>query len=131
MELCRLWSADRATNYNGAGADADAAVNRTDHRARLSTGHTLDRAAIAQESHSHMMSAIDAAYQVLVSVGEPLHSNEIARRILAEGLWASNGKTPGATVDARIAVDIKAQGTASRFRRVGRSMFAAYTADQL
>ena len=77
-----------------------------------------------------MMSAIDAAYHVLIAAGEPLHSNEIARRILAEGLWAGKGKTPGATVDARIAVDIKTQGTASRFCRIGRSIFAANTAYQ-
>jgi restriction system protein len=72
-----------------------------------------------------MMSAIDAAYHVLIAAGEPLHSNEIARRILAERLWASKGKTPGATVDARIAVDIKTQGVASRFCRTGRSVFVA------
>lgn len=66
---------------------------------------------------------IDAAYQVLSEAGTPLHSNEIAQRMLAQGLWATKGQTPGATVDSRIAVDIKANGVASRFRRVGRSIF--------
>lgn len=71
------------------------------------------------------MNAIDAAYQILSDASEPLHSNEIARHMLERRLWSSQGKTPGATVDARIAVDIKMYGTASRFRRVGRSVFIA------
>jgi restriction system protein len=69
------------------------------------------------------MNAADAAYQILTEAGEPLHSNEIAQRILARGLWNTQGKTPGATIDARIAVDIKTHGVSSRFRRVGRSTF--------
>ena len=69
------------------------------------------------------MNAIDAAYQVLLDAGEPLHSNEIAQRVIARSLWHTQGKTPGATIDARIAVDIKTHGPASRFRRVGRSTF--------
>jgi restriction system protein len=68
---------------------------------------------------------IDAAYQVLSAAGEPLHSNEIAQRMIAQGLWTIKGQTPGATVDSRIAVDIKANGTGSRFRRAGRSIFTA------
>lgn len=72
---------------------------------------------------SRKLTALDAAYQVLTEAGEPLHSNEIARRMLAQGLWSTRGKTPGATVDAQIAVDIKANGERARFRRVGRSIF--------
>jgi len=84
----------------------------------------------AEESHvanapvpRGRMTAIDAAYQVLVAAGEPLHSNELAQRMLAQGLWTTKGSTPGATVDSRIAVDIQANGAASRFRRAGRSIF--------
>ncbi|MBK9713365.1 MAG: restriction endonuclease [Kouleothrix sp.] len=69
------------------------------------------------------MNSLDAAYQILADAGAPLHSAEIARRMLDQGLWKSAGKTPGATVDARIAVDIKANGAGSRFQRVGRSTF--------
>jgi restriction system protein len=69
------------------------------------------------------LTAIDAAYRVLAEADEPLHSNQIAQRMIAQGLWSTQGKTPGATVDAQIAVDIKANGTHSRFRRVGRSIF--------
>lgn len=77
-----------------------------------------------------MMTALDAAYQVLAAAETPLHSNDIAQRMLDQGLWVSHGKTPGATVDARIAVDIKANGEHSRFRRVGRSVFTVNAAAQ-
>jgi len=69
------------------------------------------------------LTVIDAAYQVLAAAGEPLHSNAIAQRMLAQSLWTTKGQTPGATVDSRLAVEIKANGAASRFRRVGRSTF--------
>src|SRR5437867_4310169 len=69
------------------------------------------------------MNSLDAAHKILSEAGQPLHSSEIARRMLDQGLWKSAGKTPGATVDARIAVDIKTNGAASRFQRVGRSTF--------
>src|SRR6266511_1885405 len=69
------------------------------------------------------MNSLDAAYKILAEASQPLHSTEIARRMLDQGLWKSAGKTPGATVDARIAVDIKTNGAASRFQRVGRSIF--------
>jgi hypothetical protein len=35
------------------------------------------------------VNAIDAAYQILTEAGEPLHSSEIARRILGRGLWTT------------------------------------------
>ena len=71
------------------------------------------------------MNVLDAAYTVLLTTNTPLHSNEIAQQILEQGLWASNGKTPGATVNASIAVDIKMHGAASRFVRAGPSLFSA------
>lgn len=69
------------------------------------------------------MTVLEAAYQVLAEADEPLHSNTIAQRMIAQGLWSTRGKTPGATVDAQIAVDIKTNGDSSRFRRVRPSTF--------
>ncbi|MGI6207929.1 MAG: winged helix-turn-helix domain-containing protein [Anaerolineae bacterium] len=40
------------------------------------------------------LSALDAAYQVLVEVKQPLHYREICQRILAQKLWQTQGKTP-------------------------------------
>ncbi|MXW29319.1 MAG: restriction endonuclease [Chloroflexi bacterium] len=70
------------------------------------------------------MRAIDAAATVLAEAKGPLHYIMITERMIAQGLWDSEGKTPEATVNARLAVDIRDQGTASRFVRVGRGRFA-------
>lgn len=44
--------------------------------------------------------------------------------MLDGGLWTSAGKTPAATVNARLAVDIKSKGVASRFVRTAKETFA-------
>ena len=46
------------------------------------------------------MSAREAAIQVLSDAGEPLHAEEIAKRILENRLWVTSGKTPSATIEA-------------------------------
>ena len=70
------------------------------------------------------MRVIDAVAAVLAEADGPLHYGEITERMLAKGLWNSRGKTPEATVNARLAVDIRDQGAASRFVRVSRGRFA-------
>ena len=70
------------------------------------------------------MRAIDAVATVLAEADGPLHYSEITERMLAKGLWNSPGKTPESTVNARLAVDICDQGSASRFVRVSRGRFA-------
>lgn len=65
------------------------------------------------------MNALDAALKVLQDAGKPLHYEEITKRILAARLWQTQGKTPEATVNARLAVDIKKNGVTSAFRRTG------------
>jgi len=69
--------------------------------------------------------ALDAAYSVLREAAEPLHYREITKRILAQGNWVTGGKTPWATVNARLAKDIQEHGDSSRFRRVEPGVFAA------
>lgn len=71
------------------------------------------------------MKALDAAYAILREAAKPLHYREITERIVARGMWVTRGKTPSATVNARLAVDIKQHGDSSRFRRVGPGVFAA------
>lgn len=70
------------------------------------------------------MNAIDAAAVVLSEAAEPLSYREIARRVLDKGLWQTDGLTPEATIHARLAVDIKDHGTASRFQRTAPGVFA-------
>src|SRR5690348_10467425 len=70
------------------------------------------------------MSALDAVEQILTLAGEPLGYREITRRTLADSLWQSDGATPEATVNARLAVDIKTLGAKSRFQRTSKGIFA-------
>ena len=73
------------------------------------------------------MSARQAAIQVLTEAGEPLHSEEITKRILQKRLWETNGKTPGATVEAQICTDMQKKGPASAFVRTAPRTFALRT----
>lgn len=70
------------------------------------------------------MTVQDAAIQILLSAGKPLHAKEIAKRIIDGGLWKSEGKTPDATVSARLYSDIKSNGDKSPFVKVGPQTFA-------
>ena len=76
---------------------------------------------------SHTLSALDAALKILQEAESPLHYREITKRVLAAGLWKTEGKTPDATINARLAVDIKKNGPASAFRRAGRGVFGVNT----
>jgi len=60
-----------------------------------------------------MSTVVDAIQQVLADAGEPLHYREITQRVLSQGLWSSEGKTPEATVNAQLAHSIKHEGDAS------------------
>jgi restriction system protein len=51
------------------------------------------------------ISTLAAALKVLQDAGTPLHYREITSRILAAGLWHTTGKTPAATINARLSVD--------------------------
>lgn len=73
---------------------------------------------------SPSISALAAARRVLQAADGPLHYREITRRILAQKLWPTSGKTPEATVNARLGIDIKRNGNNSAFRRVSRGTFA-------
>ncbi|MEO8288218.1 MAG: HTH domain-containing protein [Chloroflexota bacterium] len=70
------------------------------------------------------MNSIDAAEKVLHDEGRPMRPVEIADRMIQQGLWQTAGSTPGATIDARISVDIRDHGDTSRFQRTERGVFA-------
>ncbi len=63
------------------------------------------------------------AYQILKEAGNPLHSKEITKRAFASGL-VSDGKTPEATMNAQIVVDINTKKDTSRFIKTAPSTFA-------
>jgi hypothetical protein len=70
------------------------------------------------------MNIKEAAKEVLKVSPEPLDSKQIAQSILEQGLWKTNGNTPGQTVAANLYTDIKKNGKASSFRLVSRRKFA-------
>lgn len=61
------------------------------------------------------LSALEAALLILKHSEEPLHYEEITRRILEQELWETSGKTPAATLSARISQSVKKLGPASPF----------------
>lgn len=70
------------------------------------------------------MTALDAAKQVLEEAGEPLHFKEVTQRILDKGYWSTNGKTPWATINAQMSVEIQQKGPSSRFQRTRPGHYA-------
>lgn len=70
------------------------------------------------------MNVLQAAEIALKEARTPLHYKEITQRMINRGLWQTDGKTPDASVNAAIAVDIKKNGTNSLFQRTAEGVFA-------
>lgn len=70
------------------------------------------------------LSLLEASAQVLARVGKPLHYRELTDLILKEGLAESKSKTPAASLNAILAVEIKRHGPNSRFVRAKPGVFA-------
>ena len=70
------------------------------------------------------MALLKAIEQVLKSADEPLHVAVIVEKVICGGLWKSSGKTPQATIGARLYSDIKKKGEASAFVKVSPRTFA-------
>lgn len=62
--------------------------------------------------------------KVLSTSPTPLHYNEIAQRIISEGLRRTLGATPAATVNLQISSSIKRDGNSSPYIRVSKGTFA-------
>ena len=65
--------------------------------------------------------------KVLGSSPTPLHYNEIAERIISEGLRHTMGATPPATVNAQISGSIKNDGAGSPYVRVSKGTYTMKT----
>jgi len=70
-----------------------------------------------------MNSFKDIAYQILKEAGKPLHSKEITKIALNRGWLKTAGKTPEATMNAQLIVDINSKKEKSRFIKTGPSIF--------
>lgn len=71
-----------------------------------------------------MNSLLDSIYLLLKESTSPMHSKELATTLIQRGMWSSQGKTPDATVGARIYEDIKKHGNQSRFIKAAEGLFA-------
>lgn len=92
----------------------------------LETGRELAQDQSATRNGIPMI-AVDAAAEVLRKAGKPLHVRNITSRILALGLWTTQGKTPWSTVNSMIATEIARKGEGSRFVRSKPSVYALKT----
>lgn len=70
------------------------------------------------------MDLLKAIENVLKSAHEPLHVEVIADKVISGGFWKSSGKTPKATISARLYSDIKKKGEASLFVKASPQTFA-------
>src|SRR5687768_13861886 len=68
-----------------------------------------------------LLSEVEA---VLAEAGTPLHYRVITQRVLERGRWRTAGKTPEATISARLSEDAKNRGAGSRFVRTGKGVVA-------
>lgn len=70
-----------------------------------------------------MNSFKDIACQILQEIGKPLHSKEITKIALKRGWLKTAGKTPEATMNAQLIVDINTKKGKSRFIKTAPSTF--------
>ena len=71
----------------------------------------------------YMSSFKDIAYRILKKANKALHSKEITTIAIKAGKLQSTGKTPAATMGAKLYVDVNSKGIKSRFLKVGPSTF--------
>lgn len=85
-------------NIEGAGKKRELAVLQQERKKQ--------QAILVREcSFRSRLSASDAAYEVLLESGEPLHYREITKRMIESGRWTSDGRTPSNTVNSAIVMD--------------------------
>jgi len=65
----------------------------------------------------------DIAYQILKESGKPLHYKDITKIALEKEWLKTVGKTPEATMNAQLVVDINSKKDKSRFIKTGPSIF--------
>ncbi len=107
------------TGAKAAGAKTTSAKTTGQSRAKKAKGADRQR-------KPKRVSALAAAAQVLSKEDKPMGAQELITAMAEQGLWKSPaGKTPHATLDAAMLREVAAKGTASRFRKVDRGLFAS------
>ena len=70
-------------------------------------------------------SGLDSAAQVLKDAGKPMRCKDLVKTMLEKGLWATEGKTPAATIYSAILREIQTKATKARFVKTDRGLFTA------
>jgi len=96
--------------------ELDAAVKAAEE------GRKAKKAKAAKPKGERKPGCLDAAAQVLADAGEPLGCSEIMNRILKRGLWATEGKTPAATLYSALLRNVR-KGAASKFCKAAKGQF--------
>jgi len=104
-------AADAAANAHAVPAEATALAKQA--RAKKA----------AAEPKTRKPSGLDAAAQVLKDAGEPMRCGDMVEKMLATGMWKTEGKTPAATIYAAIIREISVKGADARFRKTDRGLF--------
>ncbi len=78
----------------------------------------------APRGEEKRLGLVDAAITILKEVGQPMRCEDIVKAVLEKKLWASEGKTPHATLYSSIIREIAKKGSESRFTKVDRGLFA-------
>jgi hypothetical protein len=72
---------------------------------------------------SKKSSGLDIAAQILKASEQPMRCRDIVQRMIDDGLWQTNGKTPPATIYAAMIREIQTKGEQSRFKKTDRGLF--------
>ena len=110
--------ADAMTAKAGKGKKADATADGA------KAGGKAKREPKPKKGSTRGPSGLDVAAQMLKDAGTPLKCKEMVEQMLAKGLWATNGKTPAATIYAAIIREIAEKGKEARFTKTDRGTFA-------
>jgi hypothetical protein len=116
-------ASERAMDESAATAAQDRPSRKTAKKAKAKPKVAPGRPTGQRRATSgKRLSGLDAAAKVLAEAGEPLNTKTMVERMLAKGLWTTQGKTPAATIYAAVIREI-AKGKGARFRKVGRGKF--------
>jgi len=127
-QTCKDWHISKQPAKENAATTAEAAESQKaspvdDKKNRQSKTDKPAQSKPKATKAERKPSGLDAAAQVLAEAGEPLNTKVMVERMLAKGLWKTDGKTPSATIYAAIIREIAVKGIASRFRKVERGKF--------
>lgn len=109
--VAEVQAADAAANAHAVSAETTAPAKQT--RAKKA----------AAEPKTRKPSGLDAAAQVLRDAGEPMRCGDMVEKMLATGMWKTDGKTPAATIYAAIIREIADKGADARFKKTDRGLF--------